>query len=67
FFQIKEKTERFHVQSSLSQPNIRSGSSNNAYPNGINHRGRALVLISTNHWVITGASEVCLACSFVSL
>ncbi len=31
------------------------------------HRGRALVLISTNHWVITGASEVCLACSFVSL
>ena len=25
------------------------------------HRGRALVLISTNHWVITGASEVCLA------
>ncbi|MFA0377739.1 hypothetical protein AB4537_22905, partial [Vibrio sp. 10N.222.51.F1] len=36
FFQIKERTERFHVQSSLSQPNIRSGSSNNAYPNGIN-------------------------------
>ena len=25
------------------------------------HGGRALVLISTNHWVITGASEVCLA------
>ncbi|MEZ9984116.1 hypothetical protein, partial [Vibrio sp. 10N.261.49.A3] len=41
FFQIKERTERFHVQSSLFQPNIRLGSSSNAYPNGINYIERA--------------------------
>ena len=34
--------------------------------NKAHHSGRALVLISTNHWVITGASEVVLGCSFVS-
>ncbi len=34
--------------------------------NKAHHSGRALVLFSTNHRVITGASEVCLACSFVS-
>ncbi|WP_222939874.1 hypothetical protein, partial [Photobacterium sp. BZF1] len=32
---IKERTERFHVQSSMCHPSIRSGINDDAYPNGI--------------------------------
>ncbi|WP_208733140.1 hypothetical protein, partial [Vibrio ouci] len=48
FYQTKERTERFHVQSSLFRPNIRLGISVSAYPNGITSNEAAFLCLEVH-------------------